>query len=209
MDKNGNEIITRTQRIHNAVHAGLPIDFVQNTLKVDVKKTIKDFSTLNRKLSKLSHIEETTFGLGEAEAEQFANEALETFSLLYETIEDCRISIRSTVETYAKHAVLDDLTNDVQSELDQLATHYTIEQVNLEDLTIDTMDSTRLKISLTGSVECEFQYGSSSDVERGDGLITHGGYPFTCDYEADINRPTDLSLVYGTLKIDNSSFYED
>lgn len=45
-DKNGNTIITRPQRIRYAAQAGLPTDFVQNTMGIDVAKTIADFSAL-------------------------------------------------------------------------------------------------------------------------------------------------------------------
>jgi hypothetical protein len=207
VDKNGNEMITRSQRIHYAVHAGLPIDFVQDTLHVDIKKTTKDFNTLNGTFSKFTHIEEATFGIDDWKADQFAEEALEIFSSLYETIEDCRASTYRAMEEYAKDAVEDELFSSVISELDQLATHYTVSQVNMEDLDL-TMDSDRIKLAIAGTVDCDFQYGSSFDVERGDGAESSGAYPFTCKYEADIKTPSDLGLVFDSLKIDNSSFYE-
>jgi Predicted pPIWI-associating nuclease len=57
-------------------------------------------------------------------------------------------------------------------------------------------------------VDCAFQYGSDSDFERGDGVRSSGEYPFTCKYEADIKTPSDLVLLFHSLNIDNSSFYE-
>lgn len=207
VDKHGNEIITRPQRLHYAVHAGLPIDFVQDTLHVDITKTIKDFSVLNGKFSKFTHIEEATFGIGDSEAELFAEEALEVFGSLYETIEECRESTYRAMEQYAKDAVEDELFSSVISELDQLATHYTVSQVNMEDLEL-MMDSGKIRLVIDGTVDCDFQYGSSSDVARGDGAESSGGYPFTCKYEANIATPADLVLVFDSLKIDNSSFYE-
>jgi len=59
----GKAIITRSQRIHYAVHAGLPIDFVQDTLHVDIKGTKKKFSGLFEQLNKFTHIEEKTFNI--------------------------------------------------------------------------------------------------------------------------------------------------
>jgi hypothetical protein len=185
----------------------LPVDFVQNTLKVDVKKTTKDFSTLIGKFSKFTHIEEATFGIEDWEAEQFAEEALETFSSLYETIEECRTSTYTAMENYARDAVEEELFSCVISELDQLATHYNVSEVNMEDLEL-TMDAGTIRITLAGSVDCDFQYGSDSDVENDDGVRLSDSYPFICKYEADINTPAGLTLVFDSLKIDNSSFYE-
>jgi Predicted pPIWI-associating nuclease len=150
VDKHGNEIITRPQRLHYAIHAGLPVAFVQDTLHVDVKKTIKDFSALNGKFSKFTNIEEATFGVDDSEVELFAEEALEVFSSLYETIEDCRNSTYRAMEEYAKDAVEDELFSSVVSELDQLATHYTVSEVNMVDLEL-TMDSEKIRLAIGGT----------------------------------------------------------
>jgi hypothetical protein len=40
----GKIVITRAQRIDYAIHAGLPIDFVEDTLNVNLKGTKKKFS---------------------------------------------------------------------------------------------------------------------------------------------------------------------
>ena len=208
VDKNGNEIITRSDRIQYAVHGGLPVDFVENTLHVAVKKTKREFSKLNGDLSKLTHIEQKTFGIGDAEAEAFAEEALETFGLLFETISDCRASTHSAFESYARDAVTDELMDNVQSALDQLATHHNISQVNVEDVSLDLMTLSKVTLSVSGSVDCDLQYGSDSDNDRGDGARSSGNFPFTSEYTADIRWPDRLTLVEGTLNIDNSSFYE-
>ena len=99
----------------------------------------------------------------------------------------------------------DDLYNDAISELDQLATHYTLSGVDSEDLTIDVMISKVLKVSLAGSVDCDHQYGSGSDVARGDGAQSSGSYPFKAEYTPDISSPSKMTLVYDTLKVDNAS----
>jgi hypothetical protein len=204
----GKIVITRSQRIDYAIHAGLPIDFVEKTLHVDLKGTKKKFSELFEQLNKFTHIEEKTFNVDEVDAEQFAENALETFSALYETIDDCRASLQVEVEDFARNAVTDDLFNDVVSELDQLATHYTLSGVDLEDLSVDVMDSKTLAVSIAGNVDCEHQYGSDSDMARGDGAQSSGSYPFKAKYTANIAEPSKMTLVYDTLKVDNTSFYE-
>jgi hypothetical protein len=46
-----------------AVQAGIPIDFVENTLFVDADGAIHEFKDLVDKLSKFTHITEKAFGL--------------------------------------------------------------------------------------------------------------------------------------------------
>ena len=77
----------------------------------------------------------------------------------------------------------------------------------MEDLEL-AVDSKKIRLAIAGTVDCDFQYGSSSDVERGDGAELSGAYPFSCKYEADIQTPADLVLVFDSLNIDNFSFYE-
>ena len=69
--ENDREIITRSQRVHYAVHAGLAIQFVQNDLRVDVNKTAKEFSAIINKFNKCTHLDEHTFDTESDEAELF------------------------------------------------------------------------------------------------------------------------------------------
>jgi hypothetical protein len=207
--QNGQEIITRSQRVHYAVHAGLPINFVRDELHVDVEKTAKQFSALVNSFNKYTHLDENTFATDASDAELFAEKAIEMFGSLLETIEECRLSTQSAFETYAQEAVEDVLYSNMHDEIDQLSTHSSVSQVNVEEVTIDTLDSQKVKISVSGSVDCHLQYGSDSDNDNGDGAKSIANLPFDCKYEADAASPQDLTLVHGSMVIDNSSFYED
>jgi len=55
-NKDGAVVFTRQQRIKYAVQAGLPEDFVENTLLVDVEETINEFRDLVNTLSKFTHV---------------------------------------------------------------------------------------------------------------------------------------------------------
>ena len=159
--------------------------------------------------NKYTHLDEKTFDTEAADAELFAEKALEAFSSLFDTIEDCRASTQNAFESYAREEVADVLYGNVHDEIDQLSTHSSISQVNVEHVKIDIIDAKKVKISISGSVDCHLQYGSDSDNEKGDGAQSIDNFPFTCKYEADADSPSELSLVHGSLVIDNSSFYED
>ena len=207
-DKNGNIVFSRAQRIRYAVQAGLPDDFVRNTLGIDVNSTIKEVGALNGCFSKFTHIEPATFGVPDATADQMAVEALETFSLLYETIADCRAEVERAAEDRAQEALNDELTNNVRHELDRLATHYIFWGVDIESVDIKALDADRLELKVDGHVNCEFQYGSSGDVARDDGLVSDDSYPFSCRFAAATASPLDLHIMEGALDIDTNSFYE-
>lgn len=206
-DKNGNAIITRAQRIRFAVQAGLPSDFVQDTLGIDVGKTCAEFSALVQQLSKYTHVEQSTFGADDATSDSLAVEALETFSALYATIEECRVAVHHAAEIRVREALNDRFSSDIVEELAELATHYTASEVVIETVEILSMDANSIHVTATGVVECEFQYGSSSDVAKGDGLVTEDSYPLKCCFVAMAHSPLELNIVSGSLIVDNSSFY--
>jgi hypothetical protein len=207
-DKNGNTIISRPQRIQYAVQGELLDNFVQETLGIDITETTREFTKLIKRLSKFTHIENATFGVDDATADQMALEALETFSLLYKTIEDCRSAVRHAVEGCVRGALNDKLSGNVVNELAELATHYTFWGVNIETVEVASMDPVKINFAVTGDVECELQYGSASDVKHGDGLVTDDSYPLTCHFVAPTSSPLNLHISPGSLLIDNSSFYE-
>lgn len=89
-----------------------------------------------------------------------------------------------------------------------MATHYNVEDTQVDTVKINFMDATRIQFSVTGQVECCFQYGSGSDVHNGDGIVTYDSYPLTCDFEAPIATPMQVAVKAETLKIDNESFYQ-
>ena len=201
-------VITRAQRAKYAVQGELHDDFVKDTLGIGVDTTVSEYIQLIDRLSKYTHISEATFAVPDPFAEQQAVEALETFEDFFTLIEERRESLLGSAANRAKDALADVLFGEVNEELDRLATHYSVEGVELYDLEIDALDSQRIRYSGAGNVDCRFQYGSDADVERDDGVVTFNGYPLTCQFEADTSNPLDIAIVPGTLTVDTDRFYE-
>jgi hypothetical protein len=91
-------------------------------------------------------------------------------------------------------------------ELDELATHHMVDCAHIEEFKLTFMGPDKIMFEAAGSVDCELQYGSDSDVERDDGFRTSDNFPLTCEFVADIITPLDLKVK--ALRVDNSSFYE-
>jgi hypothetical protein len=89
----------------------------------------------------------------------------------------------------------------------QLTTHYQVEDTQVDAVNVTVMDATRIEFSVSGYVECQFQYGSGADVRNDDGVVTNDSYPLTCEFSADIVTPLQVQVKPQTLKIDNESFY--
>jgi len=201
--------VTRAQRAKYAVQGPLHDEFVRDKLHIDVDKTIKEYTKLIDRLSSFGHDIEKSFNLPPSEAQGEAMDALDTFDRLATLISERHESLLSEAADEAKEALADELFSVVQSELDILSTHSTVEGVHLESLTITSLDSDRILFEGDGSVDVRLQYGSDSDVARDDGAVMHDSYPLDCRFEADTERPLEISIVPGSLRIDTDSFYED
>jgi len=201
--------VTRAQRAKYAVQQELHNDFVSEQLHMDVDGTVAEYIALINKLSTYTHITEKTFDIAYEAAELQAVTALETFDQLSELIEERRSALLSEAADTAKDALVQELIGDVAEELDRLATHYSVEGVQLEELTIVSLDADQIVYEGSGSVDVRLQYGSDSDVARDDGAVMHDSYPLDCRFEAETSDPLAVSVVPGTLKVDTSSFYDD
>lgn len=202
----GQPTITRAQRIKYAVQAGLPDDFVADTLHVEVDETIREFTTLVNDLSKFTHVSESTFNTDALLADKLAQEALKTFCLLFDTIDKCRYEVVSALESAAVEALNDEFIASTVEALDEIATHYYVNDAHIDGLKLKSMGSHDIVFEASGSVDCVLQYGSNGDYRRGDGLRVDDNYPLTCKLAADVTAPLELRV--SSLRVDNSSFYE-
>jgi hypothetical protein len=201
--------VTRAQRAKFAVQGPLHDDFVRDELDIDVDTTVNEYTKLIGRLSNFGHDIEKSFDLPPAEAEQEAMDALETFDRLATLISERHESLLSEAADEAKKVLTDELFSQVQSELDILSTHSTVEGVHLESLTIISLDPKRILFESDGSVYVRLQYGSDADMRRDDGAVSYDSYPLDCKFEADTERPLEISIVSGSLRINTDSFYDD
>jgi hypothetical protein len=200
--------VTRAQRAKFAVQGPLHDDFVRDTLHIDVDTTVKEYAKLIDRLSSFGHDIEKSFGLPPDEAEREAMDAIDTFDRLATLITERHESLLSEAADAAKDTLAEELFGQVQSQLDILSTHSTVEGVHLESLTITSLDSNRILFHGDGSVDVRLQYGSDVDVARDDGAVSYDSYPLDCKFEADTERPLEISITSGSLHINTDSFYE-
>lgn len=173
---------------------------------VDVPETIRIFQDLTKRMNKLTHLTEDSFGIDGYAAGRFAGIALETFNLLLETIDDCRTELRKEVEDRTREALTDEMMESTIGALDEIARHYSIDAVHIDDLHINYLGPDEIVFKASGTVDCTLQYGSDSDVSNDIGMRVNDNYPLTCEFVADVSTPMDMKVR--KLHVDNTSFYE-
>ncbi|WKD50520.1 hypothetical protein [Microbulbifer spongiae] len=198
--------ITRKQRAYYAVQGGLSDSYVQNTLSLEVENIHKDLIKAINKLSKFTHIELKVFGLPDADVDALVNEATEAVSGFLVTISDCRRQIIDSLWEQIDSAVIDEALCETIQAIDELATHHFIDEVYTDKVEICEINHEVIMFRVNGSIGCELQWGSNSDLRRGDGAVLPQSYPFTCELISPVCDPEAIESVEESFGVDTSSW---
>ena len=196
--KNG---ITRRHRCQFSVYGYVaPSNFAKNFAKSvdDLTKAILD--GIN-KLNAFTHITRSSLARPESDAVDAFVEVLEEFESLFDVIREARKRLNNSLESILHEALSDLFTSEFFDDLDQLSTHTRPQGAADVEFAIDDIDEDEIHFSGAGAVECDLQYGSDGDCERGDGLEWSDSFPFAFSGSAtvaDIRRvsvdPSEVSI---------------
>jgi hypothetical protein len=99
------------------------------------------------------------------------------------------------------------LWENIPDEVDLLSTHSTVEEVDDIEFTITNICSDRLFIEGTGSLGCDLQWGSNSDMKSGEGAQEWINLPMDFKGELPISNMKDGKEFEFTVNVDDSKWY--
>jgi len=94
-------------------------------------------------------------------------------------------------------------------EVDELATHHSLDEVYVHQTSVKAIGPNSIIYRAEGSISLILQWGSNSDVRRGDGVEVGQSFPFHCDIEVPLDDPWDLSLAETVYSVDTSNWRDD
>lgn len=200
--------ISRRQRIYYAVQGGLSDVYVTDELGLDVGEIHRQLRDVIDNLSKHTHIEESTFDLGDEEVEAFVNETFAVVVDLFQTIAECRATLVEAFMGGLDASVVNAAISETILSIDELATHHFIDEVYTDQVYIRQIDAHFIYFIAEGAVSCELQWGSSSDFRRGDGATLDQVFPFTCELASPVDRPGAIAAEENAFAADTSSWWE-
>jgi len=200
--------ITRKQRAYYAVQGGMEDSYVKDTLGLEVEDIHKDLIRAINGLSKFTHVEPKVFDLPEAEVESLVNETTEAVSAFLATINDCRRLVIDSLWEHIDAEVIDETLRETIIAIDELATHHFIDEVCTDKIAIYEINHESILFRVEGSIGCELQWGSNSDLRRGDGVVLPTSFPFTCELSSPVYKPESFETIENSLAVDTSSWYE-
>lgn len=198
---------TRGQRIAFAIQGGLQDAFVKDELGVAVAPLRKRLLTAVDELSKHVHGREDTVVSDKPEQDRQAALAVAALQNFLTAYRDCRTAIIAPIQEHLDRAAVDALISETIQEVDELATHHSIDEVYVDHVEVAEIRAATILYRATGSVSVTLQWGSNSDLRRGDGAELEQSFPFRCDIEVDLDDdPFDVDRGESTFFVDTSEW---
>lgn len=200
---------TRWQRIVFAIQGGLSEAFVLEKLHIDPLPLRKRLLTTIDELSKHIHSRENTIIDNLAEQDAEAEATLLAVIEFLQAISDCRAAVLEPIEEALDDAAVEALVSETLESVDELATHWSLEEIYVHDTSVQIIGADTIIYRASGSISVVLQWGSNSDVRRGDGVEIEESFPFHVDFELPLDTPWAIEQAERTHHVDTKSWSDE
>jgi hypothetical protein len=204
----GESAPVRAQRIQYWMQGGLTDDFLDRELEIDPRPLRKRLLAAFNDLSKHVHGRQATVITDANEIELRATEIAEAVRELFNSYHDCRTALIEPLLELLDESAVDSLMAETIESIDELASHHSIEEIYTEHTVVEAITATTVRYRSSGSISVVLQWGSNSDLRRGDGAEMEKGFPFSCSFEVPIDDPHDLSNAEVASGVDTSAWWD-
>jgi hypothetical protein len=195
---------TRGQRIKFAIQGGFLDAFVIDELKVDPRPLQKRLLITFEKLSDQVHCRENSIIRNSSDQNAMAGSTLSAMADFLDAVQECRAAVLRPVAEALDEAAVEVLVREGLEEVDELASHCHLDEVYVGSISVHEIGSFTITYRVTGSVAVILQFGSNSDVKRGDGAEVEQSFPFQCDIEVLLEDPWNLVAAESKVSVDTS-----
>jgi hypothetical protein len=195
---------TRRQRVKYATQGGLSDAFIAE-VGVDVDHLHDNAIASINELSKYTHVRPGVLVTNQSEIDSFVDEALSALLGLFESFKECRDEVLRAIYNHIDQEVFSSFISETIQEIDEIATHYEVNIVWMDEVEITTLSAHSVEFKVTGSVDAQLQWGSGSDFRRGDGASLSHDFPF----EVNMRAPVEDITAFADVKysVDNRGWY--
>ncbi len=192
---------TQAQRFAYWARAGLDPVFMKEHLTVDISGAVKTGKDSLRELSKRVHVREGTHVHEETAVINLVRSSLDALETVFAAAEEARAAVIDALAEEINDEAFNAFVVDTIAAVDELATHHSIESVWVDDVKVRQAAPDRLRFEVAGSIDVGLQWGSNSDVRRGDGAELDENFKFTLAFTASTLTPTEFEDTTYTLDL--------
>ena len=103
---------------------------------------------------------------------------------------------------------MDALLSETLLAVDEIATHHSVDEIYVDEVTVAAIGVDTITYVVTGSVEVTLQWGSNSDLRRGDGAETGQSFPFECEFRLPLDDPWNVDSAELSYVVDTSKWHD-
>lgn len=199
---------TRAQRALYAIQGGFTSDFVDEHLAVNAEQLAKQLRSAIDELSKQIHGRENTISRNLGEQNVLAESIVDAMLAFFDAVHDTRNEILMPIVEELDDTAVNALMFETIQSIDELATHYSLEEVYVENTEVHEIGPESITYRAEGSVGVILQWGSNSDVRRGDGAELEQSFPFSFDITVPLEHPWDLGMAETVGGVDTSEWWD-
>lgn len=205
----GQDKPVRKARLTYALIGGLTVEQIEEIAEIDVKPLIEEVIGAYRDLNKQVHGREDTIVHDLEEQDAIAHDVLLALAALLEAQHDCRREIVDGIADALRSEAVEKFTTETVGEIDILATHSTVEWVDIDERHVVGITATHVHYEITGSVGVTLLYGEGSDRRRGDGAEIREEFPIGMRFQVPVETPQDIGKAEITSEIDTSAWFDN
>lgn len=200
---------TRAQRIQYCLQGGITDQFLEETLQLEPEALRSQLLRAFNNLSKHVHGREDTVIRDGAAQDQEAVATVDAVAEFLNAYHDCRAALLEPLAESLDEAAVDDLMQETIQSIDELATHHSIEEIYVGHTEVAAIGAESVRYRATGTISVILQWGSNSDLRRGDGAELGQSFPFECLFDVPVTDPQEIGEAEIVSGVDTSAWWGD
>ena len=199
---------SRWQRVVFAIQGGLADEFVKDELKVDLPPLRTRLLDTVNELSKHVHGRENTIIRDRSAQHDVIDRTTGAMEAFADSLHACRYAVLQPIAETLDRAAVDALLSETLLAVDEIATHHSVDEIYVDEVTVAAIGVDTITYLVTGSVEVTLQWGSNSDLRRGDGAEAGHSFPFECEFRLPLDDPWNLDSAELSYVVDTSKWHD-
>ncbi|SNB79906.1 hypothetical protein SAMN02745900_03580 [Pseudomonas sp. URIL14HWK12:I8] len=203
--------VTRVERCVYATQGGLSNHYVERRLGLDFNPEHENLRDAVIRLNEYVHITPEVFQLKDDDIDRLSGETIEAVAGLMGCIQECRAAVAERLsDVIISEAAVNQVVSDSLDAVDELATHYSLEEVYVDSHEVSHITCDAVHIKVSGTVGVTLQWGSNSDLRNGDGAELDQSFDFTCELTCETPNPDPekLEFVENSVMVDTGDWYD-
>lgn len=201
---------TRRQRVQFAIYGGLDSEYVTETLFLEPEDMTASVIDAINSLNRFTHVRPDTLVNDAAEIAEQGEQTLLALADFVDNMKDARKAVAFALEEHVNDGVYDAISGETLPELDELSSHYSIEEHGVESIEVVRIGPEWIHMRVAGSVTVGLQWGSNSDIRNDMGAVGEESFPFQAALKAPVQSPQAVETdEEGPAAVDTSSWYDN